>query len=299
MVKKLYGLIETGGTKFVLAIASSHKKILAEKHIPTISPEETLEQSIAWMASQSARIGRIDAIGISSFGPIQVDKTSPDWGNMLETPKPGWGGARIVEPFRKAFSVPIGLDTDVNAAAMAEGRWGAGRNQRTVVYITVGTGIGGGAVIEGRALHGLSHPEMGHMRVTRHPEDRDFPGVCPFHRDCLEGLAAGPAIIARWGANLSNLDENHISHDIISFYVAQMCTTLQSVMEPGRIILGGGVMQTPCIIERIRSWASKLQNDYFQGKPDQVIVSPDLKPYSGVLGALVLAEDALHLCHRN
>ncbi|MBL8551266.1 MAG: ROK family protein [Hyphomonadaceae bacterium] len=293
MATPLFGLVEAGGTKVALGIASGPDAILEEGRIETTTPDETLARSVDWVRAAAARHGAIKAVGVASFGPIELDRASPAWGALRATPKPGWSGADMVAPFREAFRAPVGFDTDVNAAALAEQRWGAGRDVRLAVYVTVGTGIGGGAVVDGRTLVGLSHPEMGHIPVARHPRDQDFAGSCRFHGVCLEGLASGPAISARWGATLSELPTDHVAHEIVAHYVAQMCTALQAMMEPGRILLGGGVMETPGLLGRVRESARTLQNGYFRGDPDTVIAAPALAPRSGLLGALALAQDAL------
>ncbi|MCJ2178916.1 ROK family protein [Novosphingobium album (ex Hu et al. 2023)] len=289
MKQTTYGLIEAGGTKFVLGIAHGPDAVVKSARIPTEAPEETIAAMLAWFAAH----GALDAIGLASFGPIELDPASPEWGHILKTPKPGWSGTNLAGPLSQAFACPVGVDTDVNAAALAESRWGAGQGQRCVVYLTVGTGIGGGAVIEGQTLRGLSHPEMGHIRTPRHPEDADFAGVCPFHGDCLEGMASGPAVLARYGRSLSELPAGHPGQGIVAWYLAQAVVTVQAMLEPGRIIFGGGVMNTPGLFEQVQLEAEKLGGGYFRGKPSEVIVRPGLGERSGLLGALALAEGAL------
>lgn len=299
MSPPVYGLVEAGGTKFVLGIASGPDEILAQTRIETTAPAPTLQAAVNWLHGQTLRFGSLRALGIASFGPIEVRPTSPSWGALLKTPKPDWSGADIVAPFAKAFDVPVGLDTDVNAAIMAEHRWGAAQHARAAVYITVGTGIGGGAIVGGKIIQGAGHPEMGHMRVALHPIDASFAGACPFHGACVEGLASGSAISARWGASLSDLGEDHPAHDVIAYYVAQMCTTLQCVLEPETILLGGGVMATRGLIERVRAHARTLQNGYLRGDPMEVIQLPALGPNAGLLGALALAQDAFAAAQRS
>lgn len=283
----LYGLIEAGGTKFILGIARGPHEVIAQHRIATTQPDETLTAAIDWL--RCAAPAGLTAVGISSFGPLDLDRASPRWGHVRPTPKPGWSDADLVGPFARAFGCPVAIDTDVNGAALAESRWGAGRDQRVTIYLTIGTGVGGGAVIDGQLLHGLSHPEMGHFRVPRHPDDRDFAGHCRFHGDCLEGLACGPAIIARWGASLSALGADHRGHDIIAWYLAQAVQTLQAIFEPGRIIFGGGVMATPGLLDRVRAQARALGSDYFVGDPAALVVAPGLGDRAGLLGALALA----------
>jgi len=205
------------------------------------------------------------------------------------TTKPHWSDADIAGPFARAFDCSVAIDTDVNGAALAEWTWGAGQGATSSLYLTVGTGIGGGAVVGGRLVHGVSHPEMGHIPMPRHPADVDFTGHCAFHGDCLEGLAAGPAIIARWGASLSDLPADHAGHDIIAWYLAQAVQTFQAILEPARIILGGGVMQTPGLLKRVASGAADLGAGYFAGDPVVVIVPPALGDDTGLFGALALA----------
>jgi fructokinase len=287
----LYGCIEAGGTKFVVGVAASPDDVRETARFDTISPDETIGATICWLREAQARHGPLRAVGIASFGPLELDRSAPNWGNITATTKPGWShssfGARVAE----ALSLPVGFDTDVNGAALAEARWGAGCDQAVSVYITVGTGIGGGAIVDGKPLHGLTHPEMGHIRPQRHPDDLGFGGICPFHGDCLEGLASGPAIKARWGMSLSELPSDHPGHGIIAWYLAQMVVTLQSIMEPGRIIFGGGVMAAPGLLDRVRQQAQALGRGYFRGKADEIIVPPALGDRAGLLGGLALAQD--------
>ncbi len=284
MSEPIYGLLEAGGTKFVLGVATGRDDIRATTRIPTTSPAETIGATLEWFSTQ----GQLTHIGIATFGPVGLDRSSSDWGHILETPKLGWSGTDLVGPVQKRFACPVAIDTDVNAVALAESIWGAGQGQHSVIYFTVGTGIGGGAVIGDRILQGQSHPEMGHIRVPRHRDDVNFSGVCPFHGDCLEGLASGPAIIARWGHSLSDLPDTHPAHEIIAFYLAQASVTMQAIFEPGRIIFGGGVMHTPGLIERVRGQASQLAAGYFRSKSEEVISGASLGVNAGLLGALSL-----------
>jgi fructokinase len=285
----LYGLIEAGGSKFVLGVARGPDDIIATTRIATTTPAETLAAVGDWLAQH----GPLAALGIGTFGPVEIDRASPQWGKILTTPKPGWSHTDLVGPLTKRLGCPVGLDTDVTAAALAEYRWGAGQVQPSLLYFTIGTGIGGGAVIGGRPLAGISHPEMGHMRLPLHPADADFAGVCPFHGTCLEGLASGPAIKARYGVTLSELPDDHPGHEITAWYLAHAVIAAQAMFEPGRIVLGGGVMATPGLIERVRLEADRLGNGYFRGKAGEVVVAPGLGDRSGLLGALALAETAL------
>lgn len=289
MSTPLYGLVEAGGTKFVLGVARGPDEIVAETRIPTTSSAETIAAMCDWLAGH----GPLAAVGVATFGPVEVDPAAPQWGRILATPKSGWSNTDLAGPLVTRLGCPVGLDTDVTAAALAEYRWGAGRDQPLVLYLTIGTGIGGGAVIGGKPLAGLSHPEMGHIRLPLHPADADFAGVCPFHGTCLEGLASGPAIKARYGASLSELPADHEGHAVVAWYLAHTVTAVQAMFEPGRIVLGGGVMGTPGLIERIRAEADLLGNGYFRGKPSEIVVLPGLGERSGLLGALALAQAAL------
>lgn len=274
MSKPLYGLVEAGGTKFVLGVAHGPEAVLATSRIPTTTPGETIAAMCDWLAGH----GPLAAVGIGTFGPVEVDHSSPQWGHILATPKAGWSNTDLVGPLVQRLGCPVGLDTDVTAAALAEYRWGAGQGQPSVLYFTIGTGVGGGAVIGGRPLAGISHPEMGHIRLPLHPADiaASFGGVCPFHGPCLEGLASGPAVKARYGVSLSELPTDHPGHDVIAWYIAQAVVTAQAMFEPGRIVLGGGVMGTPDLIDRVRQQAEQLGNGYFRSKPAEVVVLPGL-----------------------
>ncbi len=285
MASRRFGGIEAGGTKFVVAVASEAGEIFEAARFDTTTPDETIGAVIDWLRAR----GPIDAVGIASFGPLCLDRGADNWGYITGTTKPGWSHTDFAPRVARALGVPVGFDTDVNGAALGEGRWGAAQGQRIAVYITIGTGVGGGAIVDGKPLQGLTHPEMGHIRPRRHALDADFAGVCPFHGDCLEGLASGPAIKARWGRSLSELPSDHPGHTIIASYIAQLVSILQSVMEPGRIILGGGVMSTPGLIERVRADAALLGGGYFCGVADEVVVAPGLGDRSGLMGALVLA----------
>ena len=285
MSSPLYGLVEAGGTKFVLGVATGKDDIRATTRIPTTTPDETLGAMCDWFRKQAP----LTAIGVASFGPLDLDPVSPRWGHITATTKPNWSNTDIAGPLKAVGDCPVAIDTDVNGAALAEYRWGAGQGQKTMLYFTVGTGVGGGAIVDGRILHGLSHPEMGHIRLTRHRDDLGFGGACSFHGDCLEGLASGPAIIARWGASLSGLPADHPGHEIIAWYLAQTVVTMQAIFEPGRIVFGGGVMATPGLITRVALHAEALGGDYFMGKAGDIVCMPGLGDQAGLLGALALA----------
>ncbi|MBX9886195.1 MAG: ROK family protein [Novosphingobium sp.] len=281
-----YGLIEAGGTKFVLGVADAQRTIFARERIATTTPAETLGAAAEWFAAQGADYA---AFGIASFGPLDLEPGSPGYGRVRPTPKPHWSGASLIDPFQQRFGVPVAIDTDVNGAALSEALWGAGKGHGPVLYLTIGTGIGGGFCSDGRLLRGLSHPEMGHIRMPRHPQDLDFAGTCPFHGDCLEGLASGPAVIARWGCSLSELPEGHPGKRIIAWYIGRALATFQTVMEPARIVLGGGVTATEGLLELIRAEAQAANGGYTVGKIAELIVPPGLGDKAGLLGALALA----------
>lgn len=293
MSGRLFGCIEAGGTKFLVGIVAAPDDIRESARFDTTTPEETISAVIGWLKAAQDRHAPLSAIGIASFGPVELDRNVSNWGHITATTKPGWSNSDFGARVEREMQLPVGFDTDVNGAALAEARWGAGKGQRIGVYLTIGTGIGGGAVIDGKLLHGLSHPEMGHIRPPRHPDDEDFAGICPFHGDCLEGLASGPAILARWGASLSELPEEHPGHEMIAWYLAQLVVTLQSIMEPGRVILGGGVMGTTGLIARVRRKADELGQGYCRGQASKIIVPPALGDKAGLLGALALAQDVL------
>ena len=233
---------------------------------------------------------------MASFGPLDLDPSSATWGRITSTPKPGWSGADLVAPLRAAFAVPVAIDTDVDGAGLAEALWGAGRGAGSVVYFTVGTGIGGAAIVGGSPLRGASHPEMGHIRVPRHPDDTVFAGVCPYHGDCLEGLASGPAVRARWGAPAEVLPAEHAAWDILGFYLAHACAAATLLLSPHVIVMGGGVMKSPPLLPAVRRWTLRLLAGYPQAAPlagdlSAYVVPPALGDRAGVLGALALAEE--------
>lgn len=295
--RRLLGGIEAGGTKFVLAVGPDPLQIAATTSIPTSDPAATLQQARDWFAQH----GALAAIGIGSFGPVELDPRSPRWGRITDTPKPGWQDSDIAGFFAQALACPVGFDTDVNAAALAEFAHGAGSalgpGYGNLAYITVGTGIGGGLIVGGKPVHGAGHPEMGHMFPRRGRSDEDdndgFAGICPFHGDCLEGLASGPAIAARWGAALSDLPADHAAHGLIADYLAQLCHNLFATTAVATIVLGGGVMQTPGLLARVAARAAELGAGYFPGRDRQQIVAPGLGGQSGIVGAMMLAQAAL------
>lgn len=292
----LLGAIEAGGTKFVLGVARGVEQLLESARIPTTTPAETLDAAFAFFDAAAARHGRFAAIGIASFGPLVLDRAAPDWGRIGNTTKPGWTGTDVAGAFTRRYGCPAGFDTDVNGAVLAEGRWGAARGVGVASYVTVGTGIGGGLLVHGRTVQGRGHPEMGHIVPRRHADDPDFPGHCSFHGACLEGLASGPAIAARYGATLSDLPGDHPGHGVIAYYLAQLVIAQQALFAPERIILGGGVMATPGLIARVRAEAVALGQGYFAldaAGAEALILPPALGDRAGLMGALALAEEAL------
>lgn len=270
----------------MLAVGTSPTEILARHVIPTRTPHETLAEAAEWFARQEP----IDALGIASFGPVDLDPASPAWGHITNTPKPGWANCDIAGYFSERLAVPIGFDTDVNGAALAEARSGAGQGVSSLAYVTVGTGIGGGLVIDGKAVHGAAHPEMGHVYPRRMSASDSTAGICPHHGDCLEGLASGPAIKARWGASLSELPAEHEAHDFVAGYLAQLCHSLFAISAVEVIVLGGGVMKAPGLLERIRHAVEGLDSGYLPGGRRHSIRRPALGENSGLVGALMLGQ---------
>ena len=290
MADRLYGCIEAGGTKFVCAVARSPRDVRERVNLPTTDPAATLAQVVEFFRHMEAEHGAIAAFGVASFGPADVNSTSPRYGTILSTPKPGWSGFDIRGAIAEAFGVPVGFDTDVNGAVLAETMWGAARGVSSAAYVTVGTGIGVGIAIDGKAVHGKRHPEMGHIFPRRHPADLVFAGVCPFHGDCLEGLASGPAIKQRWAGPLSTLGSEE--QDIIAFYLGQLAVTLIATLSPEAIVFGGGVLKTAGLLDRIKAAATALNKAYWcdDAEMEAVIRAPGLEQNSGLLGALLLAK---------
>lgn len=275
------GGIEAGGSKFVCA-AGSGPEDAEFAEFPTTTPEETIGHVVDFFRARSP----VAAIGIASFGPIDPNPESPTFGYITSTPKPLWRNFDFAGAVGRALGTPIAFDTDVNAAAVAESRWGAAQGSRNFVYVTVGTGLGGGALVDGRLLHGRLHPEMGHVRIP-HDRVRDpFPGNCPYHGDCLEGLAAGPSIEARWGQQGHLLPDGHPAWELEAEYLALGIANWTCTLSPERILLGGGIMQREELLEKVRLRVAELLNGYLE-TPE--IAAPKLGRRAGVLGALALA----------
>ena len=284
----VYGGIETGGSKWRCAVGTGPEDVRAAVTIPTTTPADTISAAVAFFE----REGPVEAIGIGSFGPIDRRVGSPTWGYVTTTPKPGWANTDVGQEVRRRLSVAVAFDTDVNAAALGEWRWGAAQGLDTFCYITVGTGIGGGGMARGRLLHGLVHPEFGHVRI---PHDRDadpFPGVCPYHGDCLEGLASAVAIERRWGRPAHELDGDARVWELEALYLALGLVSVICVLSPERIVLGGGVMLQPRLLTLVEREVSRLMNGYVANTVagDGYLTLPALGVRSGVLGAIALAE---------
>jgi len=289
-----YGGIEAGGTKWVCAVADRPAELLKTETFPTTTPGATVARAVRFFTGN----GPVAALGVGAFGPVDIRPASPTWGTITTTPKPGWADTDLVAALRAGLGVPIALDTDVNAAALGEWRQGAAAGLDTFCYITVGTGIGGGAVAGGRIVHGLLHPEFGHMRIP-HDRARDpFDGICPYHGDCLEGLASGEAIRQRWGRAGQELSGS-AAWELEAEYLALALVNVICVLSPQRIIIGGGVAKQPRLLPLARQRVRELLAGYLRApeltEPDAIeryIVPPGLGDSSGVIGAIELALDA-------
>lgn len=293
----LVGGIEAGGTKFVCAVGTGPDDVRAESRFLTTTPEETIGQAIAFFREQRQQHGGLAALGIAAFGPLDPNPTSPTYGYITSTPKPGWTNTDFAGPLGRALNLPVVFDTDVNGAALAEGRWGAAQGLDTFIYLTIGTGIGGGAVVGGKLLHGLLHPEMGHIRLPHDWQQDPYPGRCPYHGDCLEGMAAGPAIGERWSQPAETLPVDHPAWALEAHYLALGLVNFIVTLSPQRIILGGGVMEQQHLFPLVRRRVLELLNGYVQSPRllegiDTYIVPPALGNRAGVLGALALAQQA-------
>ena len=282
------GTIEAGGTKFVCGVGDESGNIHHHVSFPTRTPIETMQDVLKFFDNKN-----LDALGVGCFGPIEVNPAHPDFGLLTTTPKLSWRNFNILKSLQAHFECPIYLDTDVNAAALSEALWGAAKGLDSCVYITVGTGIGGGMLVEGKLVHGLLHPEIGHMFVRRHADD-PFEGTCPHHKDCLEGLAAGPAIASRWGKEGKDLQNEELVWRIEAYYLAQAVSNLILSLSPKKVILGGGVMSQARLFTYIRENVTDLLHGYID-KPetaqgiDHYIVSPGLGNLAGLKGGLALA----------
>jgi fructokinase len=285
----VFGGIECGGSKWECAIGAGPDDVRAAETIPTTLPDETLDRAIAFFE----REGPIDAIGIGSFGPVDLNPESPTWGYITTTPKPGWSHTDVGREVGRRLSVPVAFDTDVNAAALGEHRWGAARGLATFCYITVGTGIGGGGMVDGKLLHGLQHPEFGHLRIPHDFSADPFAGSCPYHGDCWEGLASGTSIEQRWGVPPTRV-ENDAAWELEARYIALGLVAVISVLSPQRILIGGGVMLRPGLLTRVQQEVVALMNGYLGAASvgpeiSTYVTAPALGSRAGVLGAIALA----------
>jgi len=290
-MEKVFGGVEAGGTKFVCAIGTESGDILAEERFPTTEPGETLNRTISFFRDSPYSLS---GIGVGTFGPIDPDPGSPMYGFITSTPKPGWANVNFRGILSQELKVSVAFDTDVNAAALGEAAWGAAQGLHTFIYLTIGTGIGGGALVHGNLLHGMIHPEMGHIFLLHNKEVDPFPGNCPFHGDCFEGLASGPAMKKRWGVPAEVLAPDHPGWQLEAEYIASALTSYICTLSPQRIILGGGVMEQKTLFPLIRQRVLELLNGYIvtpiiEERIETYIVSPGLGKRAGVLGAVALA----------
>jgi len=289
-----YAGIEAGGTKFKCLVANDPKNVIAESIFPTIDPEYTLTQVIDYLRQieHSQRI-TIQGIGLACFGPLDLDQSSPKYGWITTTPKKNWQNFPILQFFKEHLDTPVKIETDVNAAALGEGKWGASVGISDYAYITVGTGIGGGVIHNYQPLYGMAHPEIGHMKIQ--PDENDpFSGNCPFHVNCLEGLANAPSIAARWKTDASLLDDDHPAWRFEAYYLGQAIHNLIMICSPKKVILGGGVMKRAGLIEMVRSEVTRILNGYIESSymedMNEFIVPPLLGDRAGALGAVALFE---------
>lgn len=289
---KLIGAIDAGGTTFKCAIANQCGEIVERSRVPTTQPEETIAACVDFFRKGGEKHNsRISQMGIASFGPLDIDPASPHYGTIMQTPKPGWSETAVKRAFEIALGVPVSIQTDVNAALAAEMKDGAARGSSSAGYVTVGTGIGAGIFANGRLLGEPSHPEFGHIYVKRHHLDHDFEGLCPFHGECLEGLASAAAFEARHG-DPKLLNEDHIGWRIEAFYLAQACISLSLTARLERIVLGGGLLQAPHLISLVRAQYRLLNADYLSIDPEQVrelIATPKFGDDAGLRGAIEVA----------
>lgn len=295
MRARLFGSMEGGGTKFVCAVGRGPGEILDELRLATTTPEETLGQAVAFFRRHPG----LEGIGLAPFGPLDLDPASPNFGSLTATPKPGWSGTNVLAAFRASFDLPLSIDLDVNAAAFGEFSWVA-ENQAldSLVYYTIGTGIGAGVIIHGQLVHGLTHPEAGHVLLPHDRKLDPFPGACPFHHDCFEGLAGGQALEGRWGQPGENLPEEHPAWDLEAGYIAAALANTVLTLSPQRIVLGGGVMERGFLFPRIRARVRAILAGYvaspvIAGSMEAFIVPPALGRRSAILGGMALVERLL------
>lgn len=293
-----FGGIEAGGTKFNCIVAHDPDHILAEITIPTRSPADTISEVVGFFKDSETKHGiHLTAMGVACFGPVNLDKNDAQYGSITSTPKVQWQNTPLISLLKTHFDIPFEFDTDVNGAALGEGKWGAGHGLSDFIYITIGTGIGGGVISNGHPVHGLVHPELGHM-LMKHDLARDpFEGICPFHGDCLEGLASGPAMSKRWELSTHEMPSDHPAWDLEALYIGQAIHNWCLVYSPKRVILGGGVMKKSGLLEKIRIVVRESLNGYIASplittENDTFVVVPQLGDRAGSLGAIVLASMA-------
>ncbi|HSK69933.1 MAG TPA: ROK family protein [Candidatus Limnocylindria bacterium] len=285
------GALEAGGTKMSLGVFTSRLRRTAALTIPTATPDETVPRIAAFFREHA-----VTSLGIAAFGPVDVRRGTPGYGTILNTPKLAWRRYPLLQALRDELDIPIALDTDVNAAALAEVTQGAAKGLKNCLYLTVGTGIGGGLVSEGSLVHGLMHPEWGHLLLPRHPDDPMLNGVCPFHASCAEGFASGPAMQARWGMAAADLPADHRGWDMEAWYLAHLCMNAVMAVSPEVILLGGGVLHAPQLLPLVRSHLERLMGGYVDPEllpaMDDYVRSPALYPDSGLVGAALLGRGA-------
>jgi len=292
---KIFGAIETGGTKTVCAIGAADGKLLSITNFATRTPRKTFAMAAEFFQNEANKAVRLAGIGVGTFGPVDINPDSSNYGHILNTPKPGWSGVDIIGELSRLTGVSVVVDTDVNCALMGEAKWGAGKDLEDVIYLTIGTGIGGSILSGGRLIKGISHSEIGHMLIPAESRDRDFSGSCPFHgARCVEGLASGEAMRLRWGTGCENLEVTHEAWDLEARYLTALCINLILCVAPRRIILGGGVMQQGHLFEKIRILIGELLSDFidlssWHESLDDLIVPVDLDGNAGVLGGCLLA----------
>ena len=288
------GALEAGGTKMVCAIGDETGRVFEQVSIPTETPEITVPKLIAYFKERE-----VDALGIGCFGPIELDKASPMYGCITSTPKTAWKNYNIVEAFAEALKCPIGFDTDVNGSVLGEVTFGQAKGKNCVIYLTIGTGVGGGIYIEGKLLHGMLHPETGHVLIQKRDNDR-YGGKCPYHKNCLEGLAAGPAIEERWGRKAAELADRPEVWELEADYIAQALAGYVLTISPQMIILGGGVMHQEQLFPLIREKVIKMLGGYIQAEEledmEHYIVPASLNDDQGIMGCLELARREYTAC---
>ncbi|NLP34740.1 MAG: ROK family protein [Clostridiales bacterium] len=284
----LFGALEAGGTKMVLAIGNENGEILDQMSIPTETPDITVPRIIEYFKDKN-----IEAIGVGSFGPVDLDRNSKTYGYITSTPKLPWVNYDIVGSIKKELQVPVGFDTDVNASALGEATWGTMKGLDSGIYITVGTGVGVGVLANGKLLHGMLHPEAGHVLISKHPDDH-FEGVCPYHPNCLEALATGPSIEKRWGKKAIELADRNEVWELEAYYLAQGIVNYILTLSPHKIVLGGGVMHQEQLFPLIRQQVLKLMNGYINTEQmkdiDNYIVPASLNDDQGIMGCIQLAK---------